>query len=117
MWSSKKQTLTAGNAACLKSLWKYSLNQTDAQKNDGGKQLSQRGLKLDHRNHWQLCRKEWWLAPRAAIRDLPNEWLHVPESLREAAKPTFMLKEDQTSQKGWEETITNPKEATMGISD
>lgn len=28
-----------------------------------------------------------------------------------------MLKEDQMFQKVWEETITNPKEATKGISD
>lgn len=94
MWSFKKQTLTAGSAACLKSLWRYSINQTDARKNDGGNQLSQRGPKLDHRNHWQLGRNEWWLEPKSAISDLPNEWLHIPEAYREAAKATFMLKEE-----------------------
>lgn len=82
-----------GNAACLESLWKYSLNQTHAWKNDGGNQLSQRGLNLDHRNHSQLCRKEWWLESRVAVSDLPNE-LHVPETYRESAKATFRLKKE-----------------------
>lgn len=48
--------------------------------------------KPDHRNHWQLCRKEWWLAPMAAISDLPNG--HVPETYRKAVKATFTLKEE-----------------------
>jgi len=36
----------------------------------------------------------------AGTSDLPNEWLHVPETYREAAKATFTLKEEPDVPKG-----------------
>jgi len=72
-----------------------------------------RGLKLDHRNHWQLRREEWWLAQviyqmngymfLKPTEKLPRQLLHSRRS--------------QMSQKGREETVTKPKEDTKGISD